>query len=236
MVEEELKPNVRSLEKINNQIENSTNPAEKAESFREAEKIEAELDKIEKLMGISADEIMSFYETMTPDDAKDVVSKTIEKIPLSFMKGALFTVDNLDKVGGKIMLIASMRFPREAALIAASIMILVVAEGSVKKAIADESVPVAITLESNREQDKALEELEVVSMEGRAGAHNGLVQRNQDGNLEPMQTMDGEHANQETFDKLKVNRKATYKLGPNTYGNEHTINNGGVEMGKITID
>lgn len=247
---EALKGNALNLEEANEKIENSTNPKEKEKAFERAEKIETELKKIEEMMGIDAEEMLALYKTITPEDARSIVTMTIAKIPSSLMKGVLFTVDNLDKVGGKIMLISSMRFPLEAALIAAAIMALVVAEGSVQEAVANEigSPNVELTETQDNAAQKSLEELQdkVVQVIN-TNMRKGLMQMNSNGKLEPMQVINGEPANQENIDKhpgVTVHGKSTRVIGvgengEEILGNDYSIRkrgtDGSVDVGNIDI-
>ncbi|EKE10666.1 MAG: hypothetical protein ACD_15C00217G0014 [uncultured bacterium] len=118
---------------------NMADDREDKKSFKKAgvEIVGREFDKMQEMMGISAEEIKMFYESITPEDAKDITAKTIERIPQDFMKGDLWTTENLKKFGGKIIFWASMKSPMEAPMIAASIMIITMGEGDIADCSAD---------------------------------------------------------------------------------------------------
>lgn len=129
LLEKGLEGKTFGLENLNKKIENSLPGSEEREDLlRKAAGVERDMDRIEKMMGISAEEIMSFYETLSPEDAKDIIIRTFEKIPPGVIDDSLKNIDQLKKIGGKIMCWASIKSPMEAALIAASIMIIVTAE------------------------------------------------------------------------------------------------------------
>jgi hypothetical protein len=111
-------------------------------TFKKAEigSVGREFEKIQEMMGISAEEIEMFYESITPEDAKDIATKTIERIPRDFMKGDLWTTENLKKFGGRIICWASLKSPMEAPMIAASIMIITMGEGHIEDRSTSEAI------------------------------------------------------------------------------------------------
>lgn len=119
-------------------IGNFATEADTDRSLERMAQLRNEFAKIEEKIGISAQEIMSFYETITSEDARDIVVKTIEKIPMGYMNGTLWTVENVNLNGGKIMLWAAVKSPREAAIIAASVMILTM--GGWQEAVAEDEI------------------------------------------------------------------------------------------------
>ncbi|MFA5994689.1 MAG: hypothetical protein WC823_07065 [Parcubacteria group bacterium] len=240
---EELKNNTRELERVNAQIENSGNDREKEEFFKKAEQIESELNRIEEVMGIDAEEMLSFYEAITPQDARDVVTKTIERIPMGFMKGTLWTVDNLREFGGKIMLWASIKSPREAAIIAASVMILTMGGGMAQEAMADESEPVEIThmadanmveMSNNNTAQEGLGDLEVVSV-----SNERLNKLNDALNIKTISGMENTAENRysQNMSNMSVNGEAARIIEENSkekiYGNSHSIYSRDVHVGIV---
>lgn len=229
---EALKGNALNLEEANKKIENSTNPREKEKAFERAEKIETELKKIEEMMGIDAEEMLSLYKTITPEDARSIVTMTIAKIPVSLMKDALWTVDNLRECGGKIMLWASMKSTRDAAMVAAALMVLV-SSGFAQKASANDSTPIEIThisetnqttetvdvFGSNKAQD-SLGDLEVVTVP--EGIKNGGLIMSEDDGANHMET---------TYSNITVNGESTQKTKDGKYFNRHSIDEEGVQVG-----
>ncbi|HCU71191.1 MAG TPA: hypothetical protein DIC35_05585 [Candidatus Moranbacteria bacterium] len=140
-IERGLGGNFFSPEEAKFLMEDSTEKRKENEPFKKAEieNVESEFEKIQEMMGISAAEIKMFYESITPEDAKDIVVKTIEKIPSDFMKGDQWKIDSLKKFGGRIMCWASMKSPMEAPMIAASIMIITMGEGNIADCIPGET-------------------------------------------------------------------------------------------------
>ncbi len=250
---EDLKNNTRDLEVINNQIEGTANPEEKEALFQKAEQVEAELAKIESMMGISAEEMLSFYETITPEDAEDIVTKTIEKIPMGFMKGDLWTTGKLKQFGGQIMLWASIKSPLEAAMIAASV--LIVLGGAVaQEARADKGVPVAIThmseenpdtesvsvLDANNEEQDGLKGLDVVHVREGVGYElgGGLATPETTGVNQAHEQQDGAaHSsfmvNGETARVLEDNKQETVYGGSKSIHSEDIHKN--ISVGTIHI-
>jgi hypothetical protein len=231
----DLKRNTQGLENINNKIENTAKLNEREDLFKKAEQVEMELDKIEKIMGISAEEMMSLYKTITPEDARDIVTKTIERISDEVKKGAIWTADNLNQHGGGIIFWASKKSPREAVMIAASVMILVLGTGVVQEALADEigsmetvqmsDENIVNESNSNAAQD-SLGELEVVSVpKGMSPELNGGLMVSEDAgvNQEHKKIFPGVRSGGETVQELEKGR----------YGNSHSIDSpeDGVSMG-----
>lgn len=238
---EDLKINTRGLEDINNQIENTVSQEKRVELLKKAEQVEMELNKIEKIIGISAEEMLSFYETIAPEDARDIVTKTIEKIPMGFMRGALWTVDNLKQCGGKIILWASKKSPREAAIIAASVMILTLGSGIAQEATADDGMPIEITymskanssnesVNTNAAQD-SLGELETVRVpEGANPVLDGGLRIPEDAGANQSYGQDDM-----PYPGVTVNGKSVHKLKEGEYGNSDSENEGGIRKGIINI-
>lgn len=129
ILEDGLAESVLGLENL--LIGNPEDSEEEKRDFKKAGNVERELEQISKLIGIDEEEIRMLYDSMTPEDARDVVVKTIERIPMGLMKGTLWTLDNLKIFGGKIICWASVASPREAAMIGASVMILTMGEGNI---------------------------------------------------------------------------------------------------------
>jgi hypothetical protein len=137
ILEDGLAESVLGLENL--LIGNSEGSEEEKKDFKKASDAEKELKQISKLIGIDEEEMRTLYDSMTPEDARDIVVKTIERIPMGLMKGTLWTLDNLKKFGGKIICWASVASPREAAMIGASVMILTMGEGNIGETFCEES-------------------------------------------------------------------------------------------------
>jgi hypothetical protein len=251
VAQEDAKESAMKLENINNQLENSSDENEKDELFRKAEQVEQELERIESMMGISAEEILSFYEMISPQDAQDIVEKTIQRIPLGLMKGTLWTVDNLREFGGKIMLWASMKSPREAAMVAASVMILTLGSGQIVEAAEVDlnagqesiselevvTVPSVIVTESEKrladDEERENHNPDDFEMNGPIRMMNGeesLFRMNENGRLKQ----------ESTDNDMKINGERAGVLEENSqekiYGNGHSINSRDVHVGTIRIE
>ena len=129
ILEDGLAKSVLGFEKL--LIGDPEDSEEEKRDFKKASNVGRELKQISQLIGIDEEEIGMLYDSMTPEDARDIVVKTIERIPMGLMDGTLWTLDNLKKFGGKIICWASVASPREAAMIGASVMILTMGEGNI---------------------------------------------------------------------------------------------------------
>ena len=78
-LEEQLKKSARELERQNSEIEESRTQEEKNEKLEEATRTEEVLDRLEQELGVSSEQIMGIYDSLTPESARqELLSEGIE--------------------------------------------------------------------------------------------------------------------------------------------------------------
>ena len=77
---EELHQKAKELERMNTAVENMEEGKERTEKIEEMDMLESKIEEIEKMTGLSSEEIMSQYDDLTLETAREGIGEVIEEL------------------------------------------------------------------------------------------------------------------------------------------------------------